>query len=340
MDISDKIKTYCTTELNNLYYSYYKIRPKDIQILPKSGSDRIYFRLFTLNESLIGTYSPDIDETNAFIYLTRHFNNKNLPVPRILNFNNNDVYLQSDVGNKSLFDYIVKKDDETKLHSFYKLALNSLFLVQFFGRDGIDYNNCFPRKKFDEISIKWDLNYFKYFFLKLERIKFHENRLQIDFDKLSNFAMQAETNFFLYRDFQSRNIMINNEDQISFIDYQGGREGALQYDIASFLYNSKSGLTENKRNELLEYYCSILNDHNINVERFKEFLPVYVLIRLLQTFGAYGYRGIFEQKSLFINSIPFAVSNLKQLKNSFIFLQQLPELNNVIEQIIEKYNND
>ena len=198
---------------------------------------------------------------------------------------------------------------------------------------GINYDYCYPRAAFDKQSMMWDLNYFKYYFLKLAKIPFDEQALEDDFQNFSDYLLTAENDFFMFRDFQSRNIMLH-DNQVSFIDYQGGRKGALQYDLASLLYDAKADMPQSVRNELLEFYLDELDKYQkVDRSEFKAYFTGYVLIRIMQAMGAYGFRGFYEKKEHFLKSIPFALDNLKiVLENNNIPIE-LPELFNVLDAI-------
>lgn len=315
----------------------------NIQLLPASGSNRLYYRLFTENETYIATYNEDARENNAFIYFSNHFKSKSLPVPEVLAIDTeNYIYIQNDLGDDTLFSLLmtlkskdVNVDDE--LFVWYKRVVDYLIHFQIKGFEDLDTSYCFPRAAFDKQSMMWDLNYFKYYFLKLSHINFDEQNLENDFEKFTKYLLSIDSNYFLYRDFQSRNIMIKDEN-LYFIDYQGGRKGALQYDLASLLYDAKADLSISLRKRILEYYISELLKHkSIHREEFILQFYCFVLIRIMQAMGAYGYRGFYERKELFLQSIPYAVNNLNWILQNISLPVELTELQKSWNQIIEKY---
>lgn len=312
-----------------------------ISPLPASGSSRIYFRIKSANKISIGALNPDLRENKAFVYLTKHFSKHKLNVPKILSANpKNGVYLLEDIGDQTLFSFLNEsRTGENFPHEvihYYKRAIDELPKFQITASKGLDYSKCYPRKKFDRQSIQWDLNYFKYYFLKLAKISFDEEKLENDFKTFTDFLLKADSNYFMYRDFNSRNIMIKN-DQLYFIDFQGGRKGALQYDIASLLLDSKANIPFELRDEFLEHYISAVKKiKKLDTKNFKKYFTSFALIRLLQTFGAYGYRGYFEGKAHFLQSIPFALKNLEWIleKKNGLNKIKIPELLTALEQIL------
>ena len=317
-----------------------------IEMLPASGSSRIYFRIITEKKTLIATYSSNIEENETFLYFSKHFKSKNLPVPEILAVNDDkSCYIQSDFGDTSLFDYVKKclnnnTYDDTTIN-LYKKAIADLVRFQINGHVNLDYSMAFPTPSFDKTSIIDDLNYFKYYFLKLnEEITFNETRLNSNFQKLADYAMESPSDFFMYRDFQSRNIMIKDNTTF-FIDYQGGRKGPLQYDLVSLLYQVKAQIPNKLRNELLDHYKNEISKYlDVHEIAFDKYYSTFVLIRLLQVLGAYGFRGLIQKKQHFIESIPFALKELVGLKNKLTFPFEMNELMHVLEQmefLISKY---
>jgi aminoglycoside/choline kinase family phosphotransferase len=324
--------------LKKLFEDWSHEKAESFRPLPQSGSYRKYIRISGKDKTAIGVFSPDEKESKAFISFTRHFLKKGLNVPKLYAQQlKENIYLIKDLGDTSLFSLIEKEKASDslseKLLSYYKDSLSHLIRFQIDGGKGLNYSVCYPREKFDKQSMMWDLNYFKYYFLKLSKIPFDEQKLENDFNAFSDFLLSADTKYFMYRDFQSRNILVHN-DRLYYIDYQGGRKGALQYDVASLLFQAKVDLPAKTREELLEFYMRELNQRSkIRSQRFKKYYYGYVLIRLLQTLGAYGFRGYYENKSHFLLSVPFALKNLQWLQDKNHIPKKLPELKRILDLI-------
>lgn len=312
---------------------------KTIEPMPRSGSDRVYFRLKSKTKQVVGVYNADTKENKAFIGFTNHFIRKGLNVPAVLAEDlAKNVYLLEDLGDTTLFNLIQLESERSRfsdtLIQFYKKVLTELPKFQIHAGKDLDYSLCYPRSKFDRQSMMWDLNYFKYYFLKLAGIAFDEQALEDDYQKLTNYLISADHEYFLYRDFQSRNIMIKDDD-IYFIDYQGGRKGALQYDLASLLYDAKANIPEEVRGELLGFYVSELKKHiPVNESEFRSYFAVFVMIRIMQAMGTYGFRGFYEKKSHFLVSIPYALRNMDYLLSNTQLPIELPTLIPVLKQVI------
>ena len=327
-------------DLSRLFYKTFSENISDCEKLPLSGSERIYYRLKSTNAQAIGTFNPNRRENDAFIYFSTFFKAKSLAVPEIYAHDlDNDIYLQEDLGNQSLYELMhnEKKSGEfsNQLKTAYKKALKALIDFQIKGAD-IDTSYCYPRSFFDEQSMQWDLNYFKYYFLKLANIPFDEQYIEDDFQKLIAYIQHIDSKYFMYRDFQSRNILMH-KSQPYFIDYQGGRLGPLQYDLASLLFQVKADIPYNIREELLNYYIDNLPKKlQIDKEKFEKEYYAIVLIRLMQVMGAYGYRGFFERKSHWLSSIPFAQKNVKWLLEKKLPEIDLPHLFNALQMIANK----
>jgi aminoglycoside/choline kinase family phosphotransferase len=310
-----------------------------IQKLPQTASYREYYRISFNGKTVIGVFNEDLKENEAFISFTNTFNQLNLNVPKVLHVDlDNSVYLLTDLGDSTLYSLIhAKKHDwnsSPELIKLYHKSLEQLLKFQIVADKSIDYKFCYPRAKFDRQSILWDFNYFKYDFLKLARIGFDEQLLENDFNKFSEFVASVNTDYFLYRDFQSRNIMVK-DDEIYFIDYQGGRKGALQYDVASLLYDAKAEIPNHLREELLIHYLDKLEgDYSLSRTEFMKSYYAFVLIRIMQAMGAYGFRGLFEKKVHLIKSIIPATKNLKYLLESGKIDFDIPHLHHVFENLI------
>ncbi|MFP4489414.1 MAG: aminoglycoside phosphotransferase family protein [Bacteroidales bacterium] len=310
----------------------------DIISLPRSGSQRRYFRLTGSGHSMIGVINGDREENEAFIGFTEHFRSLNLPVPSVYAFYpDDDCYFIRDLGDTSLFAWLERKKQtsgfDKELLDFYRRSLDILVLFQTEGRQGLDLELCYPHKSFDRQSMMWDLNYFKYMFLKLMAAPFNEKRLERDFNVLVDFLLEAGQDYFLYRDFQSANIMmLDNEPW--FIDYQGGRMGSAQYDPASLLYDAKAYIPEHAREMLIEHYIrNFCKKTGTGEGEFRRYYPGFVLIRVLQALGAFGYRGLYERKPGFAESIIPGVSILNSLIGSGQTGVELPELFAVLRNI-------
>ena len=295
--------------------------------IAKQGSNRVYTRETDTNgRSVIRVEGTNRDENHAFIYMARHFHELGLPVPELYWVSDDEMsYTQQDLGDLLLFEAI-RHGRETGIFSaeertLLERTIRALAHIQVEGARNFNWSVCFPVPAMDERSVRWDLNYFKYCFLKGTKIEFSEPALEDDFDQmvknlLSTFNFQLST--FLYRDFQSRNVMIK-DGMPYFIDFQGGRRGPTQYDVASFLWQAKANIPQNLRNELIDAYLDELEqlskifNFQLSIINWKALLPHFVLFRTLQVLGAYGYRGYFERKTHFLESIPNALRNLSEL---------------------------
>jgi len=313
---------------------------RDFNPLPLSGSNREYFRIIGKSKSAIGVYNPDKNENRAFLSFSDFFQSVDLPVPEIYAVNEMmDMYLEQDLGDITLYSFLTEsrcgEEFPEKVVPIYKQVLEELVRFQVEGGAGIDYGVCYPRSSFDKQSMLWDMHYFKYYFLKLAHIPFDEQKLEDDFDRFSNYLLQAWNDFFLYRDFQSRNVMLC-EGKPYFIDYQGGRKGALQYDLASLLYDAKADIPEPVRVELMNHYMNRAGEQLTgNAEEFIEHYYGYVLIRIMQALGAYGFRGFYERKEHFLQSIPYAIDNVNELLNKVHFPFKMPALIDALEKLTQ-----
>jgi aminoglycoside/choline kinase family phosphotransferase len=323
-----------------LYKKHFGAEPQSVTLLPLSGSDRRYFRIIRDGNSVIAAYNPIAAENLAFLEFTKHFHKAGLPVPEVIcEDNQNLIYLISDLGDTTLFSTLPHKREQVPFSdetvAIYKKVLEYLPKFQISGAKGLNYDVCYPRQYFDRSSMMWDLNYFKYYFLKLGGFAFDEQKLEDSFNDFVNLLTEVDSDYFLYRDFQSRNIMLVDNNPF-FIDYQGGRKGALQYDVASLLYDAKANIPYNLRNELLEHYIKNLHNYmKFDEEKFRKHYYAYVLVRVFQAMGAYGFRGFIEKKPVFLQSVPYAISNLEHLLENDLIPAQLPYLKEVVSGIVK-----
>ncbi len=332
--------------LVNLYKTWSGIEPGSITKLPGSGSYRSYYRLLGAQGTVIGAHNSDARENEAFITFTNHFQREGIPVPKVLaNDRGNCMYLLTDLGDTTLYQLLTRKRVEyqgdpacrlpPEVMDVYKKAIRWLPVIQVKAGKTMDYTVCYPRAAFDRQSMMWDLNYFKYYFLKLAKVPFDEQALENDFTTLCDLLQEADSDFFLFRDFQSRNIMVFSGEPW-FIDYQGGRKGALQYDIASLLMDGKADIPEPVREELLLLYLDELEKvYPVDRKKFLHAYDGFVLIRILQALGAYGFRGYYENKAHFLLSIPFALRNLRYLRANKLIDFGLNSLMQVIDMMVD-----
>ena len=329
--------------LAELFESWAGVPPDLILPLAPSGSDRIYYRLQKNDKVAIGTYSPHAKESLAFLNFSKHFHERNLPVPAIYAENlDAKVYLQEDLGSTTLYSFLLQNQHQfpDSLVQLYKKVVEKLAHLQINGSKELQYTYCFPKESFDRESMFWDFNYFKYHFLLPSQVGFDEVALEKDFHQLADFLLQADNEYFMFRDFQSRNILIRNGNPY-FIDYQGGRKGALQYDLASLLYQAKANIPNDIRESLIQHYLDTASQlTNIDRDSFLSYFYGYVLMRNIQVLGAYGFRGIYERKAHFLLSIPYGLKNIQWLLEEGKIPLALPEITRCLQAIIKSQKYD
>jgi aminoglycoside/choline kinase family phosphotransferase len=327
-----------TDAIRDLYRKWKGEEPTSLDVLPQSGSERRYFRIFDGSNSVIGTYGANIRENETFIYFTEQFRKKELAVPSIYAVSDDkQLYLQEDFGNVSLLNKLEEGGFTQPVYDLFKQSLAALACLQVKGDKGLDYQKCLTNKEFGKQAIMADLLYFKYYFLDALRKPYDKQKLIDDFEALSNYLTHTEYKYFMFRDFQSRNIMVkenNGQPGVHFIDYQGGMKGAPQYDVASMLWQARANLPDKWKYDLLEDYIDAFENtigQRVNRNIFQNQYNGYVLIRLLQVLGAYGFRGLFERKAQFLTSIPLALRNLKEFYLNQSLGIVLPEFNRVLD---------
>jgi len=327
--------------LNKLFEKHFRAPAERIQPLQGElgGSGRQIIRLSRGDHSAIGVLYGVREENAAFLSFSRHFRRHGLPVPEIYAEDlDRGAYVEEDLGDTTLFDFLTLNRSGDSIAppvvEFYRKVVAELprFQVEA-GRD-LDYSVCYPRGSFDRQSINWDLNYFKYYFLRLAAIPFNEQALEDDFDRLTNLLLEAPGDYFLYRDFQSRNVMLRGA-QPYFVDYQGGRKGALQYDIASLLFDAKADLPPELRQQLLDAYLAALGQHiKFDREAFLRYYYAFVYVRIMQALGAYGFRGFYERKAHFLQSVPYALKNIRWLLHNAKLPVELPTLMSAFQNML------
>jgi len=333
MDDSEIIKT-----ISEGYKELFGDSVTIITPLPRSGSDRRYYRIHIDNKTIIGAFNANLEENEAFIGFTDHFRSKSLPVPEIFGYlPEKSVYYLQDLGDDNLYTWLHKKTDiapfDEDTMELYRKILDKLIMFQISGIDGLDLDLCYPHRSFDRQSMMWDMNYFKYMLLKLLAAPFNERRLEHDFDVLADYLLETGQDYFLYRDFQTANVMVVGNEPW-FIDYQGGRKGAPQYDVASMLYDAKIPMNDTDRESLLSYYianfCDITKEDRL---KFRGYYSGFSMIRVMQALGAFGFRGLYEQKPTFTDSIVPGVKLLNRIINQAENHISLPELYTTIRSI-------
>ncbi|MFI5461292.1 MAG: phosphotransferase [Isosphaerales bacterium] len=325
--------------LKVLFESRFREPVERVAPLKGDASDRELFRLSGASRTAVGVVNPDVRENRAFLDFSRHFRTCGLPVPEIYAVDlDRGMYLEEDLGDTTLFQFLTANRDKDGLSNetldLYGKVVDWLPRFQIEAGRTLNYDVCYPRFSFDKQSMMWDLNHFKYYFLRLAKIPFSEQTLEEDFERFTEFLLQAERRFFLYRDFQSRNIMVRDGEPF-FIDYQGGRRGALQYDVASLLFDAKADLPFEVRDELLERYLEAAAKlEPIDRNAFLTSYPGFIYIRIMQAMGAYGLRGFYERKQHFLASIPYAIQNLEHLLRTADLPVELPELTQVWHRLV------
>lgn len=310
----------------------------EIVALPQSGSDRKYFRIKEDSKSVIGAYNENLDENEAFIGFSKHFLKQGLPVPEVYGYlPERFIYYLQDLDDTNLYTWLHSRSDISKFNNetkeLYRKILDKLILFQTHGIVGLDLDLCYPHKSFDRQSMMWDMNYFKYMLLKLLAVPFNERNLERDFNSLCDYLLETGQDYFLYRDFQTANVMVVGGEPW-FIDYQGGRKGAAQYDVASLLFDAKIPMSDSDREELLGYYidnfCAVSKEDK---NKFRGYYAGFSMIRVMQALGAFGFRGLYEQKPTFTDSIVPGVILLNKLISSAKNHINLPELYATVQSI-------
>ena len=334
-------------DIEKLFKQYSNAVITGIEKIPQSGSDRVYFRISCPPGSYIATYSKNIKENITFINFSRHFKNCGCPVPEIYAVNEEQtIYIQEDFGDTALLNELEQQGHCENVYALFQKSLRALAYLQINGEKGFNYDWCITSREFGKQAIMSDLLYFKYYFLDTLKIPYDKEKLIDDFEALSTYLSHVDHKYFMFRDFQSRNVMVK-DGEVHFIDFQGGMKGALQYDVASLLWQAKAELSDEWKNNLLHYYISCVEEileKSIDRNRFESQYNGYVLIRLLQVLGAYGFRGLFERKAHFLTSIPTALKNLKWFSDNKQVGMSVPEFDRLLhlittDEVIQRFEN-
>ena len=331
--------------IKELFTAFSKDAITGFDKLPQAGSERHYFRIHTAGKTYIATYGANIKENDSFIYFSEHFKMKGLTTAKILAINKEkDIYIQEDFGDVSLLNKLEEQGYVQPVYDLYKESLRQLALLQVKGHEELNYKKCLTNTSFGKQAIMADLLYFKYYFLDALRRPYDKQKLIDDFEALSNYLAHTEYKFFMFRDFQSRNIMVTPSfgegegEVVHFIDYQGGMKGAPQYDVASLLWQAKANLPDDWKLRLLEDYINSFEtivEETVDRDVFRSQYNGYVLIRLLQVLGAYGFRGLFERKAHFLTSIPLALKNLRAFLLHHKMGISVPEFDRILTLIVD-----
>jgi aminoglycoside/choline kinase family phosphotransferase len=325
--------------ISELFAGYSNEPVLSINKIPQSGSIRVYYRIITSSKSYIATYGINIKENLSFIRFSRHFKTKQCPVPEIYAVNNEGtIYIQEDFGDISLLNRLEQFGPSDIVYDLFRQSLKELAHLQIRGDEGMEYENwCLTSSEFGNKAIMSDLLYFKYYFLDTLQLPYDKEKLIADFETFSSKLGDTKFKYFMFRDFQSRNILVEN-DKIHFIDYQGGMKGGIQYDVASMLWQAKAELSGAWKQGLLEYYMDCVEAELGSPFNKKEFVQQYhgyVLIRIMQVLGAYGFRGLFERKAHFLVSIPLGLKNLRSFLHQYPMDDKVPEFERILNLIVE-----
>ena len=331
--------------IENLFNTFQGSPWDSMEKIPQSGGDRIYFRIHQGRQTWMATYNLNVKENQTFIYFAQHFHERGMPVPKLLAVNQDQtIYLQEDVGTTSLLDVLELEGKTEAVFALFQKSLTALAKLQIQGAKGLDYNHCLTSKSFGKHSILTDLLYYKYYFLDTLQYPYDKQALIDELELLSEQLAQNHFDNFMFRDFQSRNIMVK-EGEVFFIDFQGGMQGGLPYDVASLLWQAKAELSNEWKEKLLIHYINELQKllpTPLDVNEFKKQYHGFVLLRLLQVLGAYGFRGLFERKAHFLTSIPLGLKNLKNFLQVYSLAKDTPVFASILnwmvsEEVIQRF---
>ncbi|UFH30816.1 phosphotransferase [Chryseobacterium sp. C-71] len=301
--------------------------------LAQSGSARVNFLAQNQTGKYIITYNENIPENESFLYFSKIFSDLNLNTPQIFTVSNDrKIYIQEFLGSQTFSDIIAKESLSENVQFLVRQTLEKLFNLQILTQDKIDFTQTFEYESYDELPVMHDLYYFKNFIADVLELEYHKSTLLKEFKKLVNLIENLEPKGLMIRDFQARNIMVNDKNEVSFIDYQSAMKGPLMYDVISFLFQAKANFSEDFKNEMLEFYIEQFENKEIQSQLKNSVKPIQ-LMRFLQVLGAYGFRGLIQKKQHFIASIGKGIENITAFSNNWEEMKNYPELKKVINQL-------
>lgn len=301
--------------------------------LAQSGSARVNFLAQNQTGKYIITYNENIAENESFLYFSELFSELNLNTPKIFSISDDrKIYIQEFLGEKTFSEIIAEEGLSENVQTLVKQTLKQLFELQEKTNGKIDFQKTFEYESYDELPVMHDLYYFKNFVADVLELEYHKSSLLKEFKEIINLIENLEPKGIMIRDFQARNIMVNNENKVSFIDYQSAMKGPLMYDVISFLFQAKANFPENFKNEMLEFYIQQFEDKEAQSQLKNSVKPIQMM-RFLQVLGAYGFRGLIQRKQHFIASLDKGIQNITEFSESWDEMKNYPELKKVIEQL-------
>lgn len=323
-----------TSDQAKLFFqNHFGQKATELITLAQSGSARINFRAENLYGKFIITYNENIPENESFLYFSKVFSDLHLNTPTVFSVSDDrKMYIQQYLGNHTLSDIITKDGLSENVKSLVKQTLRKLFELQNKTGGKIDFQKTFEYESYDELPVMHDLYYFKNFVADVLELQYHKSALLREFKKITGLVESLEPKGLMIRDFQARNIMVNDENEVSFIDYQSAMKGPLMYDVISFLFQAKANFPENFKNEMLEFYIRLFNNNETKAALRNSVDPIRMM-RFLQVLGAYGFRGLIQRKQHFTSSIEKGIENITDFAQKWENMQDFPELKKVIEQL-------
>jgi len=317
----------------HFFENYTGKKPSEFLILAQSGSARVNFLAKNENTKYIITFNENIQENESFLYYSEIFSSLNLNTPTIFKISDDrKIYIQEFLGEKTLSEIINNEGLSDNVKALVKQTLEKLYQLQISTQNKIDFSKTFEYEKYDELPVTHDLYYFKNFVADVLELEYHKSTLLKEFKNIANLIENLEPKGLMIRDFQARNIMVNEKNEVSFIDYQSAMKGPLMYDVISFLFQAKANFPENFKNEMLDFYINQFDNEEVKTQLKASVKPIQ-LMRFLQVLGAYGFRGLIQRKQHFISSIEKGIENITEFAQNWENMRDYPELEKVIRQL-------